>query len=125
MVVSRALCFLGHWYKMAPASDFWIISKSLAKKTSEMSENTIIFLQRSLNFFRRQLQNVEELLLDSGHENDRLRRESYNYYRATYQDLIDEYEDLKKEHEKLKKKIEDKNLTAELLEGLQELAIEE
>ena len=61
MIVSRASCFLGHWYKMAPASDFWIISKSLAKKTSEMSENTIIFLQRSLNFFRRQLQNVEEL----------------------------------------------------------------
>ena len=89
-----------------------------------MSENTINFLQRSLNFFRRQLQNVEELLLDSGHENDRLRRESYNFY-AALQELKDKYEDLKKEHQKLKKKIADKNLTAELLEGLQGLAIEE
>ena len=73
---------------------------------------------------KRKLQNVEESLLDSDDENDRLRRQSYNFYEAL-QDLRDKYEDLKNEHEELKKKIENKNLTAELLEGLQELAIEE
>ena len=79
------------------------------------------FTENTLNFLKRKLQNVEELLLDSDYENDRLRRQSYNFYDAL-QDLRDKYEDLKNE---LKKKIEDKNLTAELLEGLQELAIEE
>ena len=69
-----------------------------------MSENTIHFLHSEVSFLGRKLRKVEELLSDSNDENDRLRRESYNYYRATYQDLIDEYEDLKKEHEKLKKK---------------------
>ena len=79
------------------------------------------FTENTLNFLKRKLQNFEELLLDSDYENDRLRRQSYNLYEAL-QDLRDKYEDLKNE---LKKKIEDKNLTAELLEGLQELAIEE
>ena len=79
------------------------------------------FTENTLNFLKRKLQNFEELLLDSDYENDRLRRQSYNFYDAL-QDLRDKYEDLKNE---LKKKIEDKNLTAELLEGLQELAIEE
>ena len=82
------------------------------------------FTENTINFLKRKLQNVEELLLDSDYENDRLRRQSYNFYDAL-QDLRDKYEDLKNEHEELKKKIEDKNLTAELLEGLQELAIEE
>ena len=79
------------------------------------------FTENTLNFLKRKLQNFEELLLDSDYENDRLRRQSYNLYEAL-QDIRDKYEDLKNE---LKKKIEDKNLTAELLEGLQELAIEE
>ena len=61
------------------------------------------FTENTLNFLKRKLQNFEELLLDSDYENDRLRRQSYNFY-ETLQDLRDKYEDLKKEHEELKKK---------------------
>ena len=80
-----------------------------------MSEDTIRFLTRKLK-------NVEESFQDSNYENDRLRRQSYNFYEAL-EDLRDKYEDLKKKHEKLKEKIQEKNLSAELLENLEGLAI--
>ena len=80
-----------------------------------MSEDTIRVLTRKLK-------NVEELFQDSNYENDRLRRQSYNFYEAL-EDLRDKYEDLKKKHEKLKEKIQEKNLSAELLENLEGLAI--
>ena len=80
-----------------------------------MSEDTIRVLTRKLK-------NVEELFQDSNYENDRLRRQSYNFYEAL-EDLRDKYEDLKKKHEKLKEKIQEKNLAAELLENLEGLTI--
>ena len=80
-----------------------------------MSEDTIRVLTRKLK-------NVEELFQDSNYENDRLRRQSYNFYEAL-EDLRDKYEDLKKKHEKLKEKIQEKNLSAELLENLEGLTI--
>ena len=80
-----------------------------------MSEDTIRVLTRKLK-------NVEELFQDSNYENDRLRRQSYNFYEAL-EDLRDKYEDLKKKHEKLKERIQEKNLSAELLENLEGLTI--
>ena len=80
-----------------------------------MSEDTIRVLTRKLK-------NVEELFQDSNYENDRLRRQSYNFYEAL-QDLRDKYEELKKKHEKLKEKIQEKNFAAELLENLEGLTI--
>lgn len=80
--------------------------------------------ERRISFLERELRRVKELLEDSDYENDRLRRQLFHLYEEL-QDLKDEYQDFKKEHQKLKEKIQEKNLTSELLENLEGLTIQE